>query len=166
MVNSLLETQFASKYYALYVSNIYISEKNYNAYDEGIGRSIWYICKGDETKVSEMIQQFSLDRHSDLWRGIGIACSFVGGFEEATLKALLASAGKHSVQLGIGAAMVAESCIEADCLTNDIDLANRLFNNLSAEEAMKITLKNKSVIDFSLRDFILQMESDLKNIRQ
>ena len=142
----------------------YIAEKNYKAYDEGLGRSIWYICKGDETKVQEMIQQFSPERHSDLWRGIGIACSYVGGFEENALKVLVASAGEHNTQLGIGAAMVAESRIEADSYTKDIDLANLVFNDLTAEEAMKITAKNKSVPDFSFSNFILQMENDLKSI--
>ena len=140
----------------------YISETNYNAYDEGIGRSIWYICKGDEIKASEMIQQFSQERHSDLWRGLGIACSFVGGFEENALKTLVSSSGKHSAQLGIASAMVAESCIEANCLTSDIQLANQIFNKLNAEEAMKITMKNKTTENFSFDNFILQMENDLK----
>lgn len=144
----------------------YISEKNYNAYDEGLGRSIWYICKGDETKAAEMIQQFSQERHADLWRGLGIACSFVGGFEENALKTLISLSGKHSAQLGVAAALVAESCVEADCLTPDIELANSIFNNLNAEKAMKITLKNKTVTDFSFGDFILQMEKDLENSRQ
>src|ERR1700744_3743939 len=29
MINSLLETQFASKYYAIYISGLYLSDKNY-----------------------------------------------------------------------------------------------------------------------------------------
>ena len=144
----------------------HIQQKDYQAYDEGIGRSIWYICKGDETKVPEMIQQFSTDRHSDLWRGVGIACSFVGGFEEKALRALESSAGKHSTQLGIGAAMVAKSRIEADCYTEDIEIINRVFNKLSAEEAMEITVKNKTVPNFSFSNFILQMENDLEKSRQ
>jgi hypothetical protein len=141
----------------------YIPEKNYRGYDEGLGRSIWYICKGDETKVPEMIHPFSEERQSDLWRGIGIACSYVGGFEENALMDLMSSAGKHSAQLGIGAAMVAESRIEADCHTNDIELANRIFNSRSADESKKIILKNKEITNFSLSTFVTQMENDLRN---
>lgn len=144
----------------------YIPEKNYKAYDEGLGRSIWYICKGDETKVPEIIKTFAAERQSDLWRGIGIACSYVGGFEENALKSLKSSAEIHSTQLGIGAAMVAESRIVSDCFTKDIELVNRVFNNLSAEEAMDITVRNKSIDKFVFGDFVLQMETSLKNSRQ
>lgn len=140
----------------------YIEEKNYSAYDEGLGRSIWYLNKGDVAKVSEMIQNFSSARHSDLWRGIGIACSYVGGFDEQTLNSLVPSAGQYSSQLGIGAAMVAKSRIDADSLTNEIELACSVFNQLTAEEAMKITVKHKSDSNFSFSNFILQMENDLR----
>jgi hypothetical protein len=139
----------------------HIEEKNYQAYDEGLGRSLWYSCKGEENKLPELVQQFSAERHSDLWRGIGIACSFVGGFEETTLKALISLAEEHTIQLGIGTAMVAKSRIESNCKTEDIELACRILCNLSAEDAMKITVKNKSVPNFSFSTFILQMKKDL-----
>ncbi len=140
----------------------YIEQKNYQAYDEGLGRSLWYLGKGDVTKATEMVYSFSSERQSDLWRGIGIACSYVGGFDEQILNALISSAGQHSTQLGIGAAMVAKSRIDAGCLTNEIELACSVFNQLSAEEAMEITIKNKTVPNFSFSNFILQMEKDLK----
>ncbi|CAN5538354.1 hypothetical protein BH10BAC1_BH10BAC1_09700 [soil metagenome] len=144
----------------------HIQAKDYQAYDEGLGRSLWYICKGDEKKLEELLQQFAPDRHADLWRGIGIACSFVGGFEEAALKNLLLIAGHHSIQLGIGAAMVAKSRIESDCKTEDIELACTIFCNLNAQEAMNITVKNKSVPNFSFSTFILQMEKDILQHRK
>lgn len=139
-----------------------IQPKDFQAYDEGLGRSIWYICKGDETKVKEMIATFDIERHTDLWRGVSIACCFVGGFSENKLRALIVSSGAYKTQLGIGAAMVAKSRIEANCATDDIELANKVFNRLSAEEAMTITVKNKSVSNFSFSNFIVQMENDLK----
>lgn len=140
----------------------YIEEKNFQAYDEGLGRSLWYLCKGDVNKATEMIQTFSEERHSDLWRGVGIACSYVGGFDEQTLSALQLATGKHKTQLGIGAAMVAKSRIDADCLTNEIEFACTTFNHLTADESLKITVKNKTVPNFSFSTFILQMEKDLQ----
>lgn len=140
----------------------HIQPKDFQAYDEGVGRSIWYICKGDETKVKELITTFDKERHSDLWRGVSIACCFVGGFDENKLRALFVSSGEHKIQLRIGAAMVAKSRIEADCSTEDIELANQVFNGMSAIEAMKITVKNKTVQNFSFSTFIQQMENDLK----
>lgn len=111
-----------------------------------------------------MITTFEKERHADLWRGVSIACCFVGGFDENKLKALLVSSGEYDIQLRIGAAMVAKSRIEADCSTEDVELANQIFNGFSAEEAMKITVKNKSVPDFSFSSFILQMEDDLMKV--
>ena len=141
-----------------------ILPKDFQAYDEGLGRSLWYICKGDVAKVGEMLATFDLERHVDLWRGVSIACCFVGGFDENKLKELIVSSGEYKVQLGIGAAMVAKIRIEADCITDNVELANKVFNQLSAEEAMKITVKNKSVPNFSFSTFILQMESDLMKV--
>ena len=132
----------------------YIEEKNFQAYDEGLGRSLWYFCKGDVTKAAEMIQPFSLERHSDLWRGVGCALSYVGGFEEKTLIELHSAAKQYKTQLGIGAAMVAKSRTDADCVTNEIELACSIFNQLTAEESMKITVKNKTVPNFSFSTFI------------
>lgn len=138
-----------------------ILPENFQAYDEGVGRAIWYASKGDHLKVKELILQFSADRHADLWRGIGIACCFVGGFDEGLLKDLLDAAGNHSVQLSIGAAMVAKSRIEADCMTEETELANRILNNMSAKDAMAITVRNKTVSDFTFSKFIKQMETEL-----
>ncbi len=140
----------------------YIQEKDYLAYDIGIGRSLWYICKGDETKILEWVQLFPENRHSYLWIGIGIACSYAGGFEEKTLKSMMTYAGQYKTQLGIGAAMTANSRIHADCNTKDIELACDVFNNISATEAMKIVEKNKTMPNISFNNFILQMEQDLK----
>jgi hypothetical protein len=105
----------------------YIDPKDYKAYDEGIGRSLWYLSKGDTEKVQKMVQGFSVDRHSDLWRGIGIACSYVGGFDESTLVSLRISAGEHAKQLYIGNAMVKASRMEAASPTIDMEVACRFF---------------------------------------
>ena len=140
----------------------YIEAKNFQAYDEGLGRSLWYASKGDVAKITEIVLTFSLERHSDLWRGVGIACSYVGGFEAQTLNALLLAAREHKTQLGIGAAMVSKSRIDADCVTPEIELACSVLNKLSALDTRNITEKNKKVPNFSFSNFILQMEKDLK----
>ncbi len=115
----------------------YILENDFHSYDQGLGRSLWYICKGDENKIQEMVEAFATERHADLWRGIGIACSYVGGCEESALKKLIVSAKEHSAQLGIGATLVAKSRILSNCLTKDIELNCKIFRNMSAKEAME-----------------------------
>jgi hypothetical protein len=55
-----------------------LDQKHLHAYDQGIGRSIWYSCLGKIDRVKEVISSFTAERQKDLWRGIGIGCSFVG----------------------------------------------------------------------------------------
>jgi enediyne biosynthesis protein E3 len=119
----------------------YIPEKDVRAYDQGLGRSIWYSTKGNPSRSSEFISGFPPARQPDLWRGIGIATSYVGGFNKEMLYDLLSLSGHHKVQLGIGAAMVAKSRIQANCMTPDIETACAVFCNMTANEAMEITVE-------------------------
>lgn len=136
----------------------YIPEKDFKGYDEGLGRSLWYSCKGDENKLPEMIQNFAPERHPDLWRGIGIACSYVGGCNETLLKTLSALAGKHNIQLGIGAAMVAKSRILTNCMTPDMELSCNIFCKTTAQEAMQAVNRAEAIDNYSFEKFLLQME--------
>lgn len=141
----------------------YISEKYFQGYDQGLGRCLWYLCKGDVTKIPEMIQQFSGSRHADLWRGIGIACAYVGGCGPSAdrFNTLSLSAGQHRVQLAIGAAMVAKARIHANSITKDIELVCNIWCNLNAQQAMSITVKTEASADSSFTKWLLQMETEL-----
>lgn len=140
----------------------YITEKEFSAYDEGIGRSLWYACKGDVDLLPEMIQPFASARHSDLWRGIGIACSYVGGCDESSLKKLLSLANEHRIQLSIAAAMVAKSRTHANRITKDIELACNVWCHLSVHDAMQLTVKADSTFE-SFTKWLATMETAITN---
>lgn len=147
----------------------YISEKDFRSYDQGLGRSIWYSTKGDPAKTSEIIATFPPARQTDLWRGIGIACSYVGGCDEKTLQSLLSFGGNNKTQLGIGAAMVAKSRFQANCMTPDIETACNVFCNMTAIEAMEIIVEADSeVYDFEnwLSGMVDAIEKKRTEIRQ
>lgn len=118
-----------------------IQEKYFHAYDRGLGRSLWYRCKGDYTQISDTIAGFSAERHQDLWMGIGTACTYIGGFEEITLKELASSAAGHHLQLAKGTVMAAMTRIQAKTHNPYTEMACRIWCNCSATEAMQITLK-------------------------
>ena len=50
-----------------------------SGFDQGVGRSIWYATKGDVAKVLNIINHFSEERRPNLWQGIGVAATYVGG---------------------------------------------------------------------------------------
>lgn len=100
-------------------------------YDQGIGRSIWYTEKADIHKIAAKIEGFAKSRHSDLWRGIGIAVAFVGGCSEEELKKLMHIAAGHGLQLAYGAALAAKSRLMANTMTSDTELCTRLWFNIT-----------------------------------
>lgn len=120
-----------------------IESKNFSAYDQGVGRSIWYHSKGNSAQAASVINGFDKARHADLWRGIGIACSFVGGFDKQMLRDLMTQASVHHRQLVIGAAFTARARIQTNSVTNDAELACRIWGNLSANEAMVLTIETE-----------------------
>ena len=111
------------------------------SYDQGIGRSIWYSCKGDLKMIVEVLNKFDNSRLADLWRGIGIASTYVGGLNEKQLKELFSISSIYQSQLATGAALVARARIQSDTLTPDIENACNVWCNHSATETVSITEK-------------------------
>ncbi|MGQ0828287.1 MAG: DUF1702 family protein [Bacteroidota bacterium] len=129
-----------------------LQEELFEAYDQGIGRSLWYNYRGEEEKITERLKNFSPSRHSSLWRGIGIACVNVGGCDEAQLRSLLSCAGEHAIQLALGAILVSRSRIQTKNLTSDIELACRLWCNMAPEEAMMLSIKTEPSVSVNPDD--------------
>ena len=77
-------------------------------FDQGLGRAIWYITKGEVDKVLNIINLFSEDRKPNLWQGIGVALTYVGGCSDEMIAELKMASGefKTSFEKGIGAAEI------------------------------------------------------------
>lgn len=75
------------------------------AYDQGLGRSIWYLSQGELEAAQRILDGFPAERQTDLWRGFGIAVGYVGGLNESSLKEILSASGKFKPQLAAGVAM-------------------------------------------------------------
>ncbi|MCB9192625.1 MAG: DUF1702 family protein [Flavobacteriales bacterium] len=77
-----------------------------SGFDQGVGRAIWYITKGEVDKVVNIINHFSEDRRPNLWQGIGVASTYVGGCSDELIAELKSAAGefKTNFEKGIGAA--------------------------------------------------------------
>jgi enediyne biosynthesis protein E3 len=141
----------------------YIPEKNFRPYDQGLGRCIWYNSLGETTKVSDTISGFPVNRQPDLWRGIGIAASYVGGCNENIFNSLLSLAGNNKIQLGIGAAMVAKSRTQAECLTEDLEKACIFLCNMTTQEAMKATIEADANAANSFDNWLSHIEKNILN---
>jgi len=131
-------------------------------FDEGIGRRLWYIAKGEVKIVTELIQSFPLFRHPDLWRGVGIACGYVGGSKQADLELLLKASGECKPQLSAGIALAAISRNVSDSETDDIKTACRILCEMSFEEiaGYKNKILDKGHPEDIYSHWMIQLESE------
>lgn len=90
----------------------YLNDQSITAkklYWQGVGRSCWHKSKGDLEQLETLLAPFVEKYGDSLWRGIGIASTYLGIGSTPLWEALIKMAGKHQVQLGIGAIMVSAS---------------------------------------------------------
>ena len=114
-------------------------------FDQGLGRSFWFVNGGNPELIAQTISHFSADRQGDLWSGIGLAATYAGVVSETVLNALRESSGPHWPQLAQGSAFAAKSRQRAGNLTGYTGLATGVFCGLSALDAARLsdmTLEN------------------------
>lgn len=71
-------------------------------FDQGVGRAIWYVAKGEVPKAVNIINHFNESRRANLWQGIGVASTYVGGCSEYELAELLNASEEFSENLNSG----------------------------------------------------------------
>lgn len=78
------------------------------AFDQGLGRCLWFTTGADVGRVAAAIGPFPAARKPDLWRGIGLACAYAAGVvDRESIGSLLAAAGPHRADVAVGVAVAA-----------------------------------------------------------
>jgi len=108
-------------------------------FDQGLGRSIWFVHGAAVGVISKSIAAFHQTRQPDLWSGIGLACAYAGGVGAAAIEYLRGAAGLHRAQLAQGAAFAAKTRQRAANPAPHTELACRILCGLSAYEAAEVT---------------------------
>lgn len=109
------------------------------AFDQGLGRSLWFVDGADVDRIPLTIANFGLNRRADLWSGVGLACAYAGGSDPSSIESLRRAAGPYSAELAQGAAFAAKARQRAGNDTAHTDLACRIFCGLSADNASAVT---------------------------
>jgi len=107
-------------------------------FDQGLGRSLWFVLGADIQRITIQINSFPQQRQADLWAGIGLASSYAGGVDEADLKSLKHLSGEYSNNLSQGAAFAAKARERAGNPTEHTNLACVIFCNTNANTAANI----------------------------
>ena len=108
-------------------------------FDQGLGRSLWFVKGGDVRRIAATVGGFHPRRQADLWSGIGLACTYAGGADFFGLEMLQTAAGSDWPHLAQGAAFAAKARLRANNLTLHTKIACQVLCGMSAETAAEIT---------------------------
>ncbi len=108
------------------------------AFDQGLGRSLWFVEGANPCRVSTRIAAFARSRQADLWAGIGIACAYAGGTNQQGLEALRTAAGSSQAHLAQGTAFAAGARHRASIPAQPTELACQVLWHWSAGSVAEI----------------------------
>lgn len=78
-------------------------------FDQGLGRSLWFVFGARPDAVSDAISVLPSTRHADLWSGVGLAAAYAGCAPPRDWTALRAAAGPHMPALAQGVVFAAQA---------------------------------------------------------
>jgi enediyne biosynthesis protein E3 len=108
-------------------------------FDQGLGRSLWFVEGADASRISTTIASFDRARQSDLWSGVGLACAYAGGADVNAIESLRGAAGAYRPQLAQGVAFAAKTRQRAGNKTENLRIACQIICELSDDEAAQVT---------------------------
>jgi len=110
-----------------------------HVFDQGLGRSMWFVKGADVAAVVNAINAFPSARRDDLWSGVGLACAYAGGCDRAAIESLRTAVRGHLPALAQGVAFAAKTRQRAANLNLHTKNICRLICGHSAEETAAIT---------------------------
>jgi hypothetical protein len=107
-------------------------------FDQGLGRSLWFVECAEPLRISNTIASFSPDRHADLWSGVGLAAAYTGTANRNQLETLRDESRDFRWHLAQGAAFAAKARERAGNPTVHTDLGCRVFCEIPASDAAQV----------------------------
>jgi hypothetical protein len=105
------------------------------AFDQGLGRSLWFVECADARSVAATIASFPESRRHDLWAGVGLACTYAGGATPDEIRRLREFAAADAAAMAQGASFAAEARRRAGNPTTNCEAVCRVLCGRSADEA-------------------------------
>jgi hypothetical protein len=104
-------------------------------FDQGLGRSFWFVNGGNPALIASTINGLSAPRRPDLWSGIGLAATYAGIVDATQLHNLRDASGPFAAHLAQGSAFAAKARQRAGNLTHYTELATGVLCKMSALDA-------------------------------
>ncbi|MFN7733044.1 MAG: DUF1702 family protein [Pirellula sp.] len=109
------------------------------AFDQGLGRSLWFVEGTDVDRIARRIQTFDAYRHEDLWSGVGLACAYAGQATQPELESLMLLAGDYLPSLRQGITFGAEARIRAGIANPHTEQTCWIVCDMDAQSAAALT---------------------------
>lgn len=109
------------------------------AFDQGVGRSLWFVDGADVRLLPKTVGAFPAGRQGNLWAGVGLACGYAGGREREQLAELRRAAGPYASCLGQGVAFAAKARARAEWIVPQTELASQVICGMSAADLASLT---------------------------
>jgi hypothetical protein len=116
----------------------YISQHDQAAFDQGVGRSLWFSQGGNAWQIAKVINKFHWTRQGDLWMGVGLASTYAGG-NNRSISELCCLSKNYRSNLALGSSFAAKARFRASNITKESEYACSIYCNSSIEEAADIT---------------------------
>jgi hypothetical protein len=126
------------------------------AFDQGLGRSIWFCDAADPSRVAATIARFPQERRSDLWSGAGSACCYAGGCTGREVYELFSLAGEWRAHMAQGAIFAATARSRAAKLTGHTEMACPILTVLTAAKASQLAAEALSQSGHAEPDMIYE----------
>ena len=123
------------------------------AYDQGVGRALWFVAGGSVVATIKLLSALAESRHSDIWSGLGLAMTYAGSAATGDIADVCEAAGPNRAQFAQGVAFACEARVLARHIPDHTDLAARAVWGIGAEELSGLVRK--------ARDRMPEAESDL-----
>lgn len=112
-------------------------------FDQGLGRSMWFVFGAIPDKIAGAIRALEPGRHSDLWSGVGLAATYAGGASVEELGALVVLAGEHHAALAQGAAFGAAARAHGGMVPPHTETACQVLAARSAIDVATVTTETR-----------------------
>ncbi|WP_047868704.1 DUF1702 family protein [Nocardiopsis sp. RV163] len=113
------------------------------AFDQGVGRALWFVHGGRRRAVSDAVLAFPSERRADLWSGVGLAAAFAGGASAPELGELVRAAGADGSHVRQGAVFAARARVFSGTVPEHTEEATRALTGMGAVQASRLADDNE-----------------------
>jgi hypothetical protein len=109
-----------------------------HAYDQGVGRALWFVSCGSVIDATRLISKLAGTRQDDLWSGLGLAMAYAGPVDNDDVVRALKSADENAASFAQGVAFACEARALARHVPSHTEMAVRSVWNSNVGEVIRL----------------------------